>query len=250
MKNKILCLFFVCVLLGYIPVKSQTYQPTLYFTTEEMPNLLHCLPAPPDTNSSAFVHDIMRYMWGKTQRLDTARTAIARRDAVWNLDSLLAEFSVPFGIEISMETCPEIYKFLINSISTVEQIRVLPKAFYMRKRPFVRFQEHLLTIEEEVYLKNEGSYPSGHAIRGWTVALLLSELNPANTDTIMARGFMYGESRVIVGAHWQSDVDASRLGAAIGVARLHTSEEFLKHLHKAQKEFQQMQKQQGTTKRK
>ena len=25
---------------------------------------------------------------------------------------------------------------------------------------------------------------------------------------LMARGYMYGESRVIVGTHWQSDVDA------------------------------------------
>ena len=248
MKNKILCLFVAGILFGHIQVKSQTYQPTLYFTTEEMPDLLHCLPAPPDTNSIDFVNDIMRYMWGKTQRSDMERVAIARRDAVWNFDSLLAEFNIPFGVEISMKTCPEIYKFLINSLSTIDQIRVAPKAYYMRKRPFVYYQEHMLTIEEEESLKDEGSYPSGHSMRGWSVALLLSEVNPANADTIMARGFMYGESRVIVGAHWQSDVEASRLGAAIGVARLHTSEEFLKHLHKAQKEFQQLQKQQGTTK--
>ncbi|MBR5631715.1 MAG: peptidase M15 [Bacteroidales bacterium] len=51
---------------------------------------------------------------------------------------------------------------------------------------------------------------------------------------------MYGESRVIVGAHWQSDVDASRLCAAIGLARLHTSSAFLEQLGKAQAEFKQL----------
>ncbi|MBQ6305886.1 MAG: peptidase M15 [Bacteroidales bacterium] len=51
---------------------------------------------------------------------------------------------------------------------------------------------------------------------------------------------MYGESRVIVGAHWQSDVDASRLAAAIGLARLHTSPVFLAQLNKAQEEFKQL----------
>ena len=39
----------------------------------------------------------------------------------------------------------------------------------------------------------------------------------------MARGYMYGESRVIVGAHWQSDVDAGRLVASVAYAKLHTS---------------------------
>ena len=56
----------------------------------------------------------------------------------------------------------------------------------------------------------------------------------------MARGYMYGESRVIAGAHWQSDVDASRLCAAIGMARLHTSSAFLEQLSKAQTEFKRL----------
>ncbi|MBO6051998.1 MAG: peptidase M15 [Bacteroidales bacterium] len=51
---------------------------------------------------------------------------------------------------------------------------------------------------------------------------------------------MYGESRIIVGAHWQSDVDASRLAGAIGLARLHTSPEFLAQLTKAQNEFKRL----------
>ena len=154
-----------------------------------------------------------------------------------NYDSLFAVFSVPFGLEISKEGTPEIYKFMINSLSTVDQTRVAPKAFYHRKRPFERFNEHMLTVYEEAELSGEGSYPSGHSQRGYAAALLLSEVNPANADTIMSRGFMYGESRVIAGAHWQSDVDASRLCAAIGVSRLHTSPAFLADLGKAQEEF-------------
>ena len=107
----------------------------------------------------------------------------------------------------------------------------------MRKRPYVRFNEHMLTTEEEEELRHEGSYPSGHTCRGWGTALLLTEINSAAADTIMARGYMYCESRVIVGAHWQSDVDASRLAASIGVAQLHASQAFLKQMQKAKDEF-------------
>ena len=223
-----------------LQTRAQNDSVTLYFSTEEMPNLIKCLPPPPDTIGADFAHDIMRYMWGKTMRNDSARAAIAFRDAVWDYDSLFAEFYVPFGLEISKEGTPEIYKFLINSLSTIDQTRVEPKAFYHRKRPFERFREHMLTIYEEKYLSGEGSYPSGHSQRGYTVALLLTEINPDNADTIMARGFMYGESRVIVGAHWQSDVDASRLCGAIGLARLHTSPAFLEQLSKAQTEFKRL----------
>ena len=225
---------------GSLQIKAQNSGITQYFGKEEMPNLIKCLPPPPDTIGTDFANDIMRYMWGKMQRNDSVRAALVFRDAVWDYDSLFAVFSVPFGLEISKEGTPDIYKLMVNSLSTIDQTRVEPKAFYHRKRPFERFHEHMLTRYEEAELSGEGSYPSGHSQRGYAAALLLSEVNPANADTIMARGFMYGESRVIAGAHWQSDVDASRLCAAIGLARLHTSEAFLAQLGKAQAEFKRL----------
>ena len=240
MKKLFIGLLAAFLFCGSLQTQAQNDNITLYFSAEEMPDLIKCLPPPPDTIGVDFAHDILRYMWGKTQRSDSARAAIAYRDAVWDYDSLFVEFDVPFGLKISKEGTPEIYKYLVNSLSTIDQTRVEPKAFYHRKRPFERFREHMLTVYEEKYLSGEGSYPSGHSQRGYATALLLSEVNPANADTIMARGFMYGESRVIVGAHWQSDVDASRLCAAIGMARLHTSPAFLEQLNKAQVEFQRL----------
>ena len=67
--------------------------------------------------------------------------------------------------------------------------------------------------------------------------MLLSEINPERADTLFGRAYMYGDSRVIVGAHWQSDVDAGRLAASAAVIRLHTSPEFMEQLAKAKAEF-------------
>ena len=240
MKRLVLTMIAAILLCGSLQIKAQNNDVKLYFSTEEMPDLVKCLPPPPDTIGVDFAYDIMRYMWGKTQRNDSVRAALVFRDAVWIYDSLFAVFSVPFGLEISKDGTPEIYKYLVNSLSTIDQTRVKPKAYYHRKRPFERFHEHMLTRYEEAELSGEGSYPSGHSQRGYAAALLLSEVNPAHADTLMARGFMYGESRVIAGAHWQSDVEASRLGAAIGVSRLHTSPEFLAQLDKAQMEFKSL----------
>ena len=207
-----------------------------YFTVDQLPDLIKCLPAPPAFDSPEFAHDMMRYAWGKQQRLDEERAEIARRDAVWSYEALLAEFAVPFGLEITPENTPEIWKLMVTSLTTTDAMRVAPKAYYHRQRPFERFQDKMLT-DEEAELTGEGSYPSGHTMRGWTAALLLAEVNPAAADTIFARGWMYGESRVIVGAHWQSDVDASRVAASIAYGALQSSAEFREQMAKAKVEY-------------
>ncbi len=226
------------VLASILPVRAQG-DPEPFFTTKELPDLIRSLPAPPDTLSAAFTYDIMRYMWGKTQRPDSARAAMARRDAVWNYGALLGELSEPFGLAISEEATPEIWALMTRSLATTDQMRVAPKAFYHRKRPFERFHEAMLTGEEKE-LSGEGSYPSGHTMRGWTAALLLAEINPSAADAIYARAWEYGESRVIAGAHWQSDVDASRVAASIGYSRLQTSPAFRAQMARACKEFRRL----------
>ena len=233
MKRNIL--FFTLLLLTCGTYKAKAQES--YFTIDDMPDLVKCLPAPPDTVSMGFTYDVMRYMWGKTMRSDPERVAVAVRDAIWDLDTLAAIFSVPFGMKIDKETTPEIYNAFMRGISTIELIRIRPKAHFMRKRPFERFNEHTYLIWDEAELSGEGSYPSGHTIRGWGAALLLSEINPAAANELYARGWDYGESRVIMGAHWQSDVDASRPAASIGYSLLQTSPAYREQMDKARKEF-------------
>ena len=208
-----------------------------YFTTSEMPDMLKWHPAPPDTIGAAFAFDIMQYMWGKEMRNDKERAAIAIRDAVYGLDCIIQEFSEPFGLQISKEETPAIYKVMREGTATCDSICTIPKRYYMRKRPFIRFQESTLIPDDEPSLRKNGSFPSGHTILGWSSALLLSEINPDRADTLLARGIMYGDSRMIVGAHWQSDVNAGRLAASAAYARLHTSERFLEQMQLARLEF-------------
>ena len=195
-------------------------------------------PAPPDTVGAAFAYDIMQYMWGKEMRQkDKERTAIAIRDAVYSLECIAQEFSEPFGLQISEEGTPEIWRLLRDAKVTGENISNFPKFYYKRIRPFMRFHEHTATPQFEPDLRRNFSYPSGHTLLGWCSALLLSEINPERADTLLKRGSMYGESRVIVGAHWQSDVDAGRLAAAAAYSRMHTNERFLEQMRLARLEF-------------
>ena len=91
-------------------------------------------------------------------------------------------------------------------------------------------------------LVNNGSYPSGHTAIGWATALVLAEINVDRQNEILKRGYEMGESRVIAGYHYQSDVDNGRIVAAGVVARLHADEGFQKQLEKAKKEFAKLKK--------
>ena len=215
-----------------------------YFTAEEMPNAVAFLPAPPDTASTQFVYDLTQYMWGKTLR-NTERGQEAIDHVVTSVSEMAAFFSKPFGMTISRETTPAIYKMLLKAIPTLRLSAVHPKETYMRKRPYVRMNETTPVPQEEEELRNSGSYPSGHTIRGWGMALLLAEINPAAQDALLKLGYEWGKSRVILGYHWQTDVDAAITLASASYARLHTSQEFLDDMAKAREEYARLSKNQA-----
>lgn len=235
MKKTLLAVAALCCGLS---MSAQVPQPLL--TPAQMPNAIRFLPPPPDTLSEAFAYDKAQYCWGKGQRQDSARCAIAVRDADWRMEAISREFSEPFGMTISEQTTPAIYRMLYVALITADQMSRLPKKEYRRIRPYVYFGEPTVYPPDEEELRHNGSYPSGHTIEGWSMALLLTELNPERADTILARGYMYGQSRVIAGYHWQSDVDAGRLVASAAVARLHADKRFEKLMRKARREYRRL----------
>ena len=208
-----------------------------YIPEDEMPDAVKILPAPPQDPSTGFDYDILRYMWGKQQRKDSLRLAMAVRDAIWCMDTTFVILGKPFGVVISKEGTPAIYKVLTRGVTTIENIRFKPKAHYFRIRPFAYFQEPSIFPQDDEWLATEGSYPSGHTIRAWACALLMAQIDPESAEAVFARAWQSGESRVISGCHWQSDVDASRPVAGIGFSRLQSSEEFQKDMAAAKKEL-------------
>ena len=79
-------------------------------------------------------------------------------------------------------------------------------------------------------------FPPGHASLGWAWALILAELVPQRADAILARGYEFGQSRVICGVHWQTDVDAGRMIGSAVIAKLHANPEFVEHMRAASEE--------------
>ena len=226
----------VALLLIMLPLLAFSQEPL--FQPRQMPNPVNFLPPYPAPGSAAFDYDQAQYLWGKEQRNNPQRKEIAVRDAVWGVSTICQEFSEPFGLQITPDGTPAIYRLLSVGLASTDQVGKIAKEHYNRTRPYVFFHEPTIVPGDEEELSHNGSYPSGHTILGWSAALLLTELNPERADTILARGYMYGESRVIAGFHWQSDVDAGRLAASAAVARLHADPRFQKLMKQARREFQ------------
>ncbi len=212
----------------------------VYLTADEVPDAVYWLPKPPAQGSSQFIADISQYFWGKQQRQDSLRAQKAIRDVVSEVADMAVVFSEVFGMEISAEKTPAIFKVLDRGVNTIRLSASKPKNTYLRKRPYVYFNEPTLIPSDEDNLRKTGSYPSGHTIRGWGMALLLCEINPAAQNELFKLGYEWGQSRVIAGYHWQSDVDASRMLAAACYARLHSCKEFLDDMKNAKKEFEKL----------
>ena len=218
-----------------VSAQDKTIQP--YIALEQLPNLVKIMPAPPAFDSPEFANDVVRYCWGKQQQQDSIRLALAIADSEWDDHTkIYAQWKDAFGLEITETGTPEIWKLMETSIATVDPLRIEVKAFYHRERPFERFGDTMPTHEEDA-LRGEGSYPSGHCLRGWTISLLLAQIAPNRANMIYSRGWDYCNSRVIVGAHWQSDVDYSRTAASVGFCSLQGSEAFVAQMKKAQAEY-------------
>ncbi len=202
----------------------------------EAPNSLEILPPAPTPADAVFAYDMAQYYWGKTVR-GSERGRQAALDAILEIDRVLANFSPCMGITLSRENTPVITDLLAGILVTDGMATGDAKHYYNRMRPFVLFEDQSLTPDDEAYLRNNGSYPSGHTCFGWAAALVLAEINPERQNEILRYGYEFGQSRVICGVHFQSDVDAGRVMGAALVARLHADKDFTRKLEKAKKEF-------------
>jgi acid phosphatase (class A) len=211
------------ILAGYLPPKS-------------LPNSLALLPPPPAAGSTAFVLDDEIYRKTRAAR-GTPRWALAVEDANLMFPQAAGTFSCALNAPITEEDTPHLYMLMRRTLTDAGLSTYTAKNHYSRTRPFMVNKETSCTPDQEKQLMTDGSYPSGHAAIGWAWALILSEIAPEHTDAILARGLAFGQSRVICGVHWQSDVIEGRFMGAGAVARLHADPAFRAEIDAAKAEL-------------
>ncbi len=193
------------------------------------------LPAPPAPGSAGDKDD--RDTFTATRRLEgTPRWRLATSDADRRPVSVLRDFSCAIGATIDPAQAPTLMTMLDRSYRDVEKSIKRVKALYHRSRPLAGNQASVCEPRSK-HLETSFSFPSGHATQGWATALILADLAPERTAAILDRGRIYGESRVVCGAHWASDVEASRLAGAALFRALQSDSAFRADLDRARQEL-------------
>lgn len=190
-----------------------------YLKPEHYPDSLALLPAPAVTGSAQAQADLQTHRQAQGQR-QTPRWALASQDAVLSYPSLVQHFSCALALPLGTDATPHLNMLLRRSMLDAGLATYRAKDHHKRQRPFVTLGESTCTPADDAKLAKDGSYPSGHAALGWAAGLILTSLAPERSDALLQRAHAFGQSRMVCGVHWQSDVDAGRLVGAATVARL------------------------------
>ncbi|MFH1581519.1 MAG: phosphatase PAP2 family protein [Pseudomonadota bacterium] len=207
-----------------------------YLQPEAFPNSLGLIPPPPAGGSAALALDEEVSRKGLALR-GTPRWDLAAKDAELMFPEAAGTFSCALNAPITEQDTPHLYMLMKRTLIDAGFSTYTAKSHYQRKRPFVENKQPTCSPEEEKFLMNNGSYPSGHTAIGWAWALILSEIAPERVDEVISRGRAFGESRLICNVHWHSDVAEGRFIGAAVVARLHADPAFRAEIEAAKAEL-------------
>lgn len=196
------------------------------------------LPAPPAIDSAQDKLDVA-LMKGSIARADEKRWQKALADDA----SVYDRFADHLGLAIDRKTLPRLVRLLNRVSEDALAAASEAKTRHPRPRPFQRFA--LTRIcgkaappKPESAPKTGTSYPSGHAVVSWSVALVMMETAPAQASALVTRAVDYGQSRVVCGLHFPSDIEAGRIVGAAVIDKLFTVPEFRRDLTCAKQEVQ------------
>jgi len=168
------------------------------------------------------------------QGTDRWKTAIQDND-LWR-GGALKRFSCVLGVDIDERQTPATLRMLHRIELDVRTVGTPAKDHFDRRRPLIG-NDAPICVPREAWMKTNASYPSGHSMTAWAWALILTEAAPGKADGLLKLGRESGDSRVVCGVHFISDVEAGRtLGSAM-VARLHADRTFEADLAKAKREI-------------
>jgi acid phosphatase (class A) len=217
MRNLALC-SVVLMMLGASPALSLSDKPYLVESDADFANLL---PAPPADGSARDKAD-MQALLAMQKSLTPERLERIQTDTEQSVYRVAGEV---LGASFTKDRFPLAGAFFdkINKDSAVG-VRAI-KQKYKRLRPFQASKE--VQSPANIAAASQGpTYPSGHGTFGAEVAILLAMMVPEKRSELFARGWQYGEQRILSGVAYPSDWEAGHIGATVMVTLMLQKPEF------------------------
>jgi acid phosphatase (class A) len=210
--------FITLLMLGASPALALSDKPYLMESDADFANLL---PAPPADGSARDQAD-MRALLALQKTLTPQRLERIQADTQQSVYQVAGEVLGPSFTKDHFPLAGEFFD-KVNKDSAVG-VRAI-KQKYKRLRPFQANKE--VQSPANIAAASQGpTYPSGHGTFGAEVALLLSMMVPEKRSELFARGWQYGEQRILSGVAYPSDWEAGHIGATVMVTLMLQKPEF------------------------
>jgi acid phosphatase (class A) len=103
---------------------------------------------------------------------------------------------------------------------------------YARVRPYI-IEPKIHDLEES----RASSYPSGHVVYAYIRAFIYEELAPEFKDYFISKAYIMSHARQIIGVHYPSDCEGSRIFARQFVNMLFENQKFRRDFEKVKQEW-------------
>lgn len=153
-------------------------------------------------------------------------------DYIANLQQLYYIINTATGKHHNFESYPATTALLMNCIQDIRVTEFRLKQIFKRPRPY-----HLESNLKPLTRINSPSFPSGHSLWAYTEAYIFGELIPAQRSQSIKAALEVQWSREILGIHYPSDNEASRVIGWYLFKYWHNNPRFILDLEKARAEW-------------
>ena len=218
------------------PAAAKPAAPTSYLTAAELPDPKAYLADPPAPGTPAFAADRAAYDNALKEKGGRAWNRAITQLSVRSSE-VRNQLSCAMGAPLDLAPTTAIGRLMARSTATITVASEQSKAIWNRNRPYVGDPAPVTCDAKLDFGVHSASYPSGHAGLGWLWGLILSEVAPAHSSTLLGLGAEVGSNRVACRVHYPSDIAAGRqMGAAL-YARLQSVPDFRADIEAAKAEY-------------
>jgi acid phosphatase (class A) len=211
--------FIVGVAAGVLAVASGIWwqqRSTLNYLDGDTAAFVASFDPPPRPGSPDTRRELDRLLEMQRIRSD-AEVAAARADRKTEVSRFYPAMGLDADAQLSL---PRVSRLAQRVEDDVRPYVRAAKKHFRRLRP-AEIESRLTPCIGNV--KEDLSYPSGHATYGYVMAYMLADLVPEWRTPLESRADEFATQRMVCGVHFRSDIEAGQRGARWLIERLHAS---------------------------
>jgi len=217
----------ILALASYLALASATQAQSAMNAPAQVPKTLHVL-TPDQVDPSRLLpppakdgSDFQKADLVEVERVYKSRTPDRKAQAEWDDKHESVElFFRTLGPQFDLAKLPATAKLMAEVDNEQSVAANIVKHYFRRNRPWA-IDPSLVACDYKPNAPPLTSYPSGHATLSYSQGYILAQLMPEKAQAILDRASEYAYSRVVCGAHYPSDIEASHvLGTELAMLML------------------------------